>query len=91
MKLADGSSDELFPIEQLITDGADLDLYIEDLKADSIDNFTRYKKLAMKVINQKIEFNNFGDYAVRNNELFVPTIPLSSERYSETGHRFRYN
>lgn len=51
MKLADGSSDERFPIETLIAEGKDLDLYKEDPNADSIDNFTKNKKIAMKIIN----------------------------------------
>ena len=45
----------------------------------------------MKIINQKIEFNNFGEYAVRNNELFVPTISMKYPAYSDTGYRFRFN
>ena len=51
MKLKDGSSDEQFPIETLVEQGADLTLYKEDLKADSIDNFTRFKKVTLKIIN----------------------------------------
>lgn len=44
MHLADGSSEDTFPIETLVEEGKDLSLYVEDLKADSIDNFTRFKK-----------------------------------------------
>lgn len=91
MKLADESSDELFPIETLIAEGKDLTLYEEDPDADSIDNFTKNKKIAMKIINQKIDFTTFGDYAVRQNELFAPSIPMRSPSYSDTGYRFRYN
>ena len=90
MKLADGSSEELTSYEQLVSEGADLDLYIEDLSADSIDNFVRHKKVAMKIINQKIEFGNMEGYAVRNNEVFMPSVPLGKE-YSDCGYRFRYN
>ena len=91
MKLADESTDELFPIETLIAEGKDLTLYEEDPDADSIDNFTKNKKIAMKIINQKIDFTTFGDYAVRQNELFAPSIPMRSPSYSDTGYRFRYN
>jgi hypothetical protein len=91
MKLRDGSSTEGVAIEKLIQDGADLSLYVEDLKADSIDNFTRKKKVTMKIINQKIDFTTFGDYAVRYNELYVPTVPLAYPFYSDTGYRFRFN
>jgi hypothetical protein len=51
MLLKDRSSTEPVAIEKLIADGADLRLYYEDTTADSIDNFTRKKLLAMKVIN----------------------------------------
>ena len=72
MRLKDGSSDEQFPIETLMEQGADLTLYKEDLKADSIDNFTRFKKATLKIINQKIDFNEIhGAYAVRYNELYT--------------------
>lgn len=65
MALKDGSSEELFAIEKLLAEGADLSLYEEDLKADSIDNWTKLKVIGMKVINQKIDFTTFGEYAVR--------------------------
>ena len=90
MRLADGSSDELFTIEQLQNDGADLDMYEEDLNADTINNFVRNKKFAMKIINQKIMFEDFGDYSVRYNEIFAPSVALGKE-YSDCGYRFRYN
>lgn len=61
------------------------------MDADTIDNWLRYKVAAMKVLNQKIDFTSFGDYAVRYNEMFVPSIPLEYPSYSDTGYRFRYN
>lgn len=70
---------------------ADLSKYIEDLEADTIDNWLRYKLAAMKIINQKIDFNGFREYDVRYNEQFVPSIPLEYPMYSDTGYRFRYN
>lgn len=91
MKLADGSSEELFPIETLVAEGADHSLYKEDLEADSIDNFTRNKMIGLKIINQQIDFTGFKDYDVRQNELFVKTIPMATPYYSDTGYRFRYN
>jgi hypothetical protein len=91
MKLRDGTSTEGVAIEKLIEDGADLTLYEEDLKADSIDNFIRYKKIAMKIFNQKIDFTTFDDYAVRYNEVWTPTITMTSPSYTDSGYRFRYN
>ena len=70
---------------------ADLINYEEDLEADTIDNWLRYKVAAMKIINQKIDFTAFSDYDVRYNEMFVPSIPLAYPSYSDTGYRFRYN
>ena len=70
---------------------ADLINYTEDLEADTIDNWLRYKVAAMKIINQKIDFTAFSDYDVRYNEMFVPSIPLAYPSYSDTGYRFRYN
>lgn len=91
MKLKDGSSTESVAIEKLQADGADLNLYDEDEKGDSIATFCRLKKIAMKIINQKIDFTTFNEYAVRNNELFVPSVPMGFPSYSDTGYRFRYN
>ena len=68
-----------------------LNQYTEDLEADTIDNWLLYKLAAMKIINQKIDFNGFTDYDVRYNEAFTPTIPLEYPSYSDTGYRFRYN
>jgi hypothetical protein len=70
---------------------ADRDLYEEDLKADSIDNWMRYKKISLKVLNQKIDFSTFDKIAVRYNEIFFPSIPMAYPSYSDTGYRFRYN
>lgn len=49
------------------------------------------KMLAMKVINKKIDFLDFGDTAVRQNEVFVPIVPMKAGQFSDTGNRFRYN
>lgn len=49
------------------------------------------KRATFKVINQKIDFLDRDEYAVRNNEVFVPSISLEWGNYSDTGYRFRYN
>jgi hypothetical protein len=69
----------------------EIHFYEEDLEADSIDNWTRNKIIAMKVINQKIDFLEFDEEAVRNNEIFVPGIKMGPGHYSDTGYRFRFN
>lgn len=91
MHLKDGSSTDLVDYATLVADGADLDLYVEDLEADTIDNFLRKKKATFKVLNQKIDFTTFDKYAVRYNEVFIPTVDLAYPNYSDTGYRFRYN
>ena len=93
MYLKDGTSTASVAIETLVANGADLSLYDEDMedKNASIDNWVRYKKIALKIINQKIDFTTFNEYAVRYNELFAPSIPMAYPSYSDTGYRFRYN
>ena len=43
----------------------------------------------MKLLNSKIDFYEFGETAVRFNEVFIPGVPMT--HYSDTGYRFRYN
>jgi hypothetical protein len=69
---------------------ADLYLYEEDLTGDSIDNWLRNKVVTMKVINSKIDFITFEDIAVRQNEVFLPTVNMYNV-YSDLGFRLRYN
>ena len=68
----------------------DINDYVEDLKGKSIDNFLRSKVVALKLINQKIDFITFDDWAVRYNEVFIPSVPMY-DAYSDTGYRFRRN
>ena len=91
MKPKADSSSESEDIATLKADGKNLNDYVEDLEADSIDNWVRFKKASMKIINQKIDFTTFAEYAVRYNELMVPSIPLAYPNYSDTGYRLRFN
>ena len=43
-----------------------------------------------KVINKKVDLNNFDDYE-REYEIFFPSIPLSKGLFSDTGYRYRKN
>lgn len=65
--------------------------YEEDLEADSIDNWIRPKLATIKMINDQIDFLEYGDRAVRNNEIFIPAVNMGPGHYSDTGHRFRFN
>lgn len=65
--------------------------YFEDLEAESIDNWLRNKMVALKFVNQKINFLTFDDWAIRYNEVFAPGVPMGDGKFSDIGHRFRYN
>jgi hypothetical protein len=65
--------------------------YYEDLEADSIDNWTRTKMVALKLVNQKINFLTFDEWAIRYNEVFAQAVPIGNGYFSDIGHRFRYN
>lgn len=55
----------------------------------AIDTFIQNKMVSMKLLNSKIDFYEFGETAVRFNEVFIPGVPMT--HYSDTGYRFRYN
>ena len=46
---------------------------------------------ALKLVNQKINFLTFDEWAIRYNEVFAPAVPLGNGYFSDIGHRFRYN
>jgi hypothetical protein len=47
--------------------------------------------VALKLVNQKINFLTFDEWAIRYNEVFTPAVPLGNGYFSDIGHRFRYN
>ena len=55
-----------------------------------IDEWLRTKKVMFSIINSKIGYKNYYDI-VRQNEMFLPSIPLGPNTYSDTGYRFRQN
>ena len=42
-------------------------------------------------MNEKINFDAYNDHLIRQTQMLLPSIPLSSEKYSDTGVRFRLN
>ena len=56
-----------------------------------IESFLEDKKISFKIINQKIDFNERGPKAFRFNEVFVQTIEMKAGKFSDTGHRYRFN
>jgi hypothetical protein len=45
----------------------------------------------LRAINTKIDLKNFGNSPVRQNEIYIPTIPLASGKYSDGRFRLRRN
>jgi hypothetical protein len=43
------------------------------------------------MLNRKIDFGDYGNYAVRESEVYLPSIPIAGTSYSDTGYRFRRN
>jgi hypothetical protein len=43
------------------------------------------------MLNKKINFLSFDEYAVRETELYIPAIPIAANLYTNTGYRFRRN
>lgn len=58
---------------------------------DEIEAWLENKYVMFKFINQKIDFTDRGEYAVRLNEVWFPSIPLKSGLYTDSGYRYRYN
>ena len=66
------------------------DLDPECAKESEIDDWTRSKKAMFRILDSKMNFNNFT-MSIRQSELFMPSIPLSKGSFSDTGYRFRKN
>ena len=43
------------------------------------------------MLNKKIDFSSYEKYAVRETELYFPSISIAANLYSNTGYRFRRN
>jgi hypothetical protein len=58
---------------------------------DEIDEFIKYKNVGLKILNENIDFTKRDGKAVRYNEIFVQSVPIMSGKFTDAGHRFRYN
>lgn len=56
-----------------------------------IDDFLEYKKFTFKTLNKKIDFNEFGSFSVRENEIFLSQAPMHRGAYTDGGYRFKFN
>jgi len=45
----------------------------------------------LKIIDNKIDFNSFEEFAIRQTEKWMPMIDISPGHFSDTGYRFRKN
>ena len=63
----------------------------ECLPDENITNWLENKYAQFRFINQKIDFNDRGEYAVRLNEVWLPTMPLQLGLFNDVGYRYRYN
>ena len=44
-----------------------------------------------KIISEQVDFNNRGLLAVRQNEVFAPSLPIQTGYFGDFGCRLRYN
>ena len=65
--------------------------YPECAPIEEIKKFIEKKFIAFKLINEKIYFNDRDELAVAYSEQFVQSIPMKAGKFSDTGHRFRFN
>lgn len=65
--------------------------YPECAPKEEMEKWLSTKYAAFKMINQKIDFTDRDEFAVRMNEIYVPAIPIKSGLFSDTGYRWRYN
>ena len=55
---------------------------------DEIDKWLEPKKLIVKVINQKGDFSSYESIAIRETENWLPSVPLSLGKFTDSGYRF---
>ena len=55
-----------------------------------IDKWTESKRAMFRIINNKIDINNFSNY-IRQSELMFDSIPLGKGYFSDSGYRMRKN
>jgi len=58
---------------------------------DEINEWLTTKKVHIKIVDSKIDFKWYGEYAVRQTEKWMPMIDLTPGLFSDTGYRFRKN
>lgn len=57
----------------------------------AITDWLRTKGVHMRVLNDKIDFSQFGLGAIRQNEIWMPLMKFKEGYYTDAGYRFREN
>ena len=58
---------------------------------DEINQWIRTKVIQYSVLDNRIDFTQMDEYAVRQTEIALPNAPMKYGYYSDTGYRFRKN
>ena len=58
---------------------------------EEIREWTERKTARLRIINQKIDFNDFSAQPFRQFEVFLPNIPLAEKHFTDSGYRYRRN
>ncbi len=56
-----------------------------------IKNWLEKKSVHLRIINDKIDFTQYGDETVRQNEIWMPVMRFKFGFFSDAGYRFREN
>lgn len=56
-----------------------------------IDEWVGAKRIFVRVLNEKVDFKSWKTEAIRQNEIWVPMIPMNSGKFTDSGYRYRRN
>lgn len=65
--------------------------YPECATGPEIETFLLKKRVILKIISEQVDFTDRDERAVRSNEIYVPSVPISADTFSDIGIRYRYN
>ena len=56
-----------------------------------IDKWLQKKRIMLRAINTKIDLRDFGENPTRQNEIYLPSLPLAAGKFSDARFRLRRN
>ena len=65
--------------------------YPECASDDEIHDFLLRRRAFFKIITEQVDFNDRSDIAIRENEIYTPSVPIQPGFFGDFGARFRYN